>query len=97
MRKYILAILLATVITVGIEVYQGSTAWSQSGTVNWTGTVTIFNPNSMNQYFVEPFSVVTQSHGSFNFTAYVVLQRDFPVLGHNVTVIQDHDGAILYR
>jgi hypothetical protein len=78
---------------VGFEVHQGSPAWSQTGSVNWVGSTQTFNPGTSTQYFVQNYSVVVP-RGTFNFTAYVVLRTDLPQLGHNVTIVQDHDGTI---
>jgi hypothetical protein len=95
--KYLVALLI-TLVVVGAEIYQGSPAWTETGSINWTGTIQMVNrndpvTNSPSQYFIEPYSVVV-SRGVFNFTAYVVLSRDLPVLGHSVEVVQDHDGTI---
>jgi hypothetical protein len=80
------------------EIYMGSPAWTETGTINWTGSVQTVNrndpvTNQPSQYFIQPYSV-SLSRGVFNFTAYVVLRTDLPQLGHNVTIVQDHDGTI---
>ncbi len=76
------------------EIYMGSTAWSEVGRVNWVGKIQTFNPQTMNQYFVANYSVVTPIHGTFNFTGYFILHSDIPVNGTIVRVTQDHDGTI---
>jgi hypothetical protein len=78
----------------GGEIFMGSAAWSEVGRVNWVGPTQTFNPQSMNQYFVANYSVVTPVHGTFNFTGYFVLHSDIPSIGAFVRVTQDHDGAI---
>ena len=76
------------------EIYMGSTAWSEVGRVNWVGPTQTFNPQTMNQYFVENYSVVTPVHGNFNFTGYFILYSDIPRNGTVFRVTQDHDGTI---
>jgi hypothetical protein len=95
--KYLVALLM-TLAIVGVEIYQGSPAWTETGTINWTGPTQIVNrndpvTNQPSQYFIESYSVIV-ARGIFNFTAYVVLSSELPVLGHSVEVIQDHDGTV---
>jgi hypothetical protein len=95
--KYLVAMLI-TLAIVGVEIYQGSPAWTETGSINWVGTIQTVNrndpvTNSPSQYFIESYSVFV-TRGIFNFTAYVVLSSELPVLGHSVEVVQDHDGTI---
>src|SRR6266700_2709077 len=75
------------------EIYMGSTAWSEVGRVNWVGPTQTFNPQSINQYFGENYSVATPIHGTFNFTGLFVLHSDIPNMGTVVRVTHDHDGT----
>jgi len=76
------------------EIYMGSTAWSETGIVNWVGKIQTFNPQTTNQYFVANYSVVTPIHGTFNFTGYFILHSDVLVNGTIIKLTQDHDGTI---
>jgi hypothetical protein len=95
-NQYILLV-IAVCSVIGYEVYMGSPAWSQTGIVNWVGPIQVFNPDSVNQYFAESYSVFVPNHGVFNFTAYVIPYNGLPTIGGSVTVIRDHYGSVYVR
>jgi hypothetical protein len=90
-------VVLVTVVfsIIGYEMYLGSPAWSETGTINWVGTKLTFNFKASTQYFVQPYSAVV-SRGTFNFTAYIV-SGNLPIVGGSVTVICDHYGLVYVR
>jgi hypothetical protein len=99
-----ITIILISVAMVGMVLgtWFESPEWSDTGHINWVGQLTPQHYESNSLLYSQnitfsllPYSVLTASHGVFNFTVDVhpdALMTYVPLNGTVVGVTHDHDG-----
>jgi hypothetical protein len=94
--------LVGLMIGISFSMWSESSDWSDTGHINWVGQLTPqhYQNNSLFYsqnitFFLLPYSVLTTSHGTFNFTIDVhvdALMTYIPLNGTSVGVTHDRDG-----
>jgi hypothetical protein len=102
MKLFVIPTLIVLVLSIGVAVWWQSPDWSDSGHINWVGTLQYQHYENKSVWFEQnvtfyllPYSVQTTSHGVFNFSVDVhpdALMTWVPTIGLSVSVTQNRDG-----